>query len=257
MEEVETPIVFLDKHLSFVQEPDYNWYNIRESNIISEAIGLNVTHLLVDHYKQSIFLCSYNPEISNILGGVNGNRKIDDSIITDKIPSEFRELFLNQIQIINDSIRNRILGDDKYYYFTFSIPMLIRDSAIRKITFKAVPYQFTNLKPDATPWLTYYLIVPTSENEPEHLILHSIKNGNKLHFVLRNINQSTDPFALLSDSDLDIIKFTSDGDNEEEISSKMNISVSHLKTKKYSLMLWLKCTSAAQAISILRSNKII
>jgi DNA-binding CsgD family transcriptional regulator len=249
------PNIFIDYNLEFSRTPDYNWFKIRESNIISEAVCLNLCHLLIDHYKQSMSFCSYNTEISEILG-LNGNCIVYPHFITDKIPPVYQNEFFEKIKIINKSIRNNILNDDKYYYFTFTTYFSALNST-KKIIFKAIPYQFTEFTSYGTPWLTYYLISTCCDDIPEHLVLHTVKYDQKLHFILRQTKKPDDFYAILTDKDIEIISYSVEGYKENEIAHVMKLSISALRTKKYLLLSKLKCKSMTQVISVLIDNGLL
>jgi len=249
---------FFDKTLHFTSPPDYRDHGLRMSNLEVGAIGMQLSFFLVDQYKRTIKLCSYNPDLADIFG-TTGVKPLGKEFIDGLLHTNNDDKFSTRvIETVNEILKGDVLGNNnRTYCLSFNLPIIYANDTVRMLRFKVTPHKFTNTSEDEIPWLVYYDIRRANTNQLGCFKILDINNAEE-HFVYINEDSTcTTKYELLSKNDIEIIQLSSDGLTEPEIAEQIGTNMGHMKYMKTSLLLRLNVKSISHAIAKVKKQGFI
>lgn len=239
----------LDDNLHYSSKPDYRVYELRLSNLISEAVSLGFSAILIDQYFKTIKLIHYNPKLKTL--GDFGVYDIEESYITDLINDSFHIPIRAYFSAVNMYLKS--IKKNDCFQLSFNTT-LTKDDLSENVELKFIPYVYHTVNQN-TLWLTFCLIQPTDKTELGRFIYRNIDTKKIKYIVFEDMNE-TDPAVshLISQEEIDIINYTADGFTEAEIAKMKKVSLSTLKNSKNYMISRLNAKSIIHALVLVRKQ---
>ncbi len=249
--------LFFNENIDYPQIPDYTLLALRFQNLQAVSGSLKKTFFLTDLYKEQLIIFNSDPELSGIFGETKHNVAIDEEVIVEKIPSEFRETFAQYIRIIALHTTKYASEEDSTFYFSCKVPFITVNNQIETIDLKVFPYCYFDPQKEKLPWINFYQADLCDSPYQGQLTLHNLHHKSTIIYVLCPHDNNCPEHITLKQNDLEIFSLACQGFSEAEIAVRLGINISSLKRTKAAIMTNLNAQSTAQTVAILHRQGFI
>ena len=243
--------LFYNPVIHYGSKPNYNKYSIHTNNLITESFYLGLTGMVVDHYKHTLLMGHFDPQYRKLFGDL-GRREMPEENIKNLIAPGRIDEFKKIIYTINYSIQNDSLTRDRGSFFSFNFPLIDFGGEIHPTCFKVIPYLFFPVISNKNLWLTYYLFKHTDPDQTAILTLHSLKQQQKFYYLFNNEFQGDLSYSILSEKEVNILRYCSLGYDEQEIAAIVKTSSGMVRNMKSKVLFKMKVGSTPVAVTLLK-----
>jgi DNA-binding CsgD family transcriptional regulator len=246
----------IDHSLLYSAEPDYRNFDIRMSNLISEAVVLQLTFLLVDHFRKEIRLVSHNPQINKLILQ-QGVSMVDELYVSSLIPDHRRPIANCMVNTVKQINSGKIIKNDLYYFLSADFPLVGKSQSEHWISIRIIPYKFSNTQKTGIPWMTYYLLKSVHPAGQISFNAKWIKRNETYNFLTETPCRTDAILPFVTDFELGLFRMTADGFTESEIAASYQLSIGSFKVLKNNALERIKVRSMNEAIMALYKNNLL